>query len=382
MTYRPHPVRLSIARIRAAAARRRGLAPYVLLGILAAFAVAAPASASPPLSQKQAEANRVYAQVQQLDSALGQADERLNLANYRLNQVQHDIVENGRALVVAKANLKKSRDAIAQRLVTLYTAGDSSSTLEVLIGAKSLDEVLSQLDTANKVSNLDAQVINQVQTFQAAVKHHATVLRVERSQVKHLVAQRAAQQRAAASKLNERRRLLNSLNGEIARLVAQARARELLAAQRARAAYNANASTLPSSVIGATATAAEGETILPSSNYGGVVGVAMQYLGTPYVWAGAAPGGFDCSGLVSYAYAQLGVALPHSSYAMWGYGTAVPRDQLQPGDLVFFEGLGHVGIYIGGDQFVHAPHTGDVVKISSLDEAYYAASYVGARRII
>ena len=382
MTYRPHPVRVSRALRWAAAARRRGHAPHVLLGILAAFAVAAPASATPPLSAKQAEADQVYAQVQALDRALGQADERLNLANYRLNQVQHDIVENARALVVAKANLKKSRDAIAQRLVTLYTAGDSNSTLEVLIGARSLDEVLTQLDTASKVSNLDAQVINQVQKFQVSVRTHAAQLRVERSQVAKLVAARRAQERAAASKLNERRRLLNSLNGEIARLVAQAHARELLAAQRARARYNANQSTLPTSVIGATASAAEGETILPSSNYTGVVGVAMQFLGTPYVWAGAAPGGFDCSGLVSYAYAQLGVSLPHSSYAMWGYGTAVPRDQLQPGDMVFFEGLGHVGIDIGGGQFVHAPPTGDVVKISSLYDAFYTANYVGARRVI
>jgi cell wall-associated NlpC family hydrolase len=67
---------------------------------------------------------------------------------------------------------------------------------------------------------------------------------------------------------------------------------------------------------------------------------------------------------------------------MWGYGVAVSRDQLQAGDLVFFDGLGHVGIYIGNGQFVHAPHTGDVVKISSLDEAWYAATYVGARRIL
>ena len=103
-------------------------------------------------------------------------------------------------------------------------------------------------------------------------------------------------------------------------------------------------------------------------------------MGTPYVWAGSAPGGFDCSGLVMWAYAQVGVSLPHSSYAQYGYGVPVSRDQLQPGDLVFFDGLGHVGIYIGGDQFVHAPHTGDVVKISSLDEAWYAATYVGARR--
>jgi len=138
-------------------------------------------------------------------------------------------------------------------------------------------------------------------------------------------------------------------------------------------------------VVGPTAVAADPQpqtTVAPPSQYGGVVGVAMQYLGTPYVWAGAAPGGFDCSGLVMWAYAQVGVSLPHSSYAQYGYGVPVSRDQLQPGDLVFFDGLGHVGIYIGGDQFVHAPHTGDVVKISSLDEAWYAATYVGARRIL
>ena len=78
----------------------------------------------------------------------------------------------------------------------------------------------------------------------------------------------------------------------------------------------------------------------------------------------------------------MGVSLPHSSYALWNAGVYVSRDQLQPGDLVFFDGLGHVGIYIGGGQFVHAPHTGDVVKISNLSDGWYAATYVGARRIL
>ncbi len=109
--------------------------------------------------------------------------------------------------------------------------------------------------------------------------------------------------------------------------------------------------------------------------------MAMQYLGTPYVWGGASPGGFDCSGLVMYAYAQVGVSLPHSSYAQYGMGVPVSYDQLQPGDLVFFDGLGHVGIYIGGGQFIHAPHTGDVVKISAMS-GWYSSSYVGARRIL
>ena len=81
-----------------------------------------------------------------------------------------------------------------------------------------------------------------------------------------------------------------------------------------------------------------------------------------------------------YVYSQVGVSLPHSSYAQWGIGSPVSSDQLAPGDLVFFNGESHVGIYIGGGQFVHSPHTGDVVKISSMSEGYYASSYDGARR--
>jgi cell wall-associated NlpC family hydrolase len=81
-----------------------------------------------------------------------------------------------------------------------------------------------------------------------------------------------------------------------------------------------------------------------------------------------------------YVFAQVGVSLPHSSYAQYGYGSPVARGDLQPGDLVFFDGLGHVGIYVGGGSFIHAPHTGDVVKISSLS-GWYASTYVGARRL-
>jgi peptidoglycan DL-endopeptidase CwlO len=82
-----------------------------------------------------------------------------------------------------------------------------------------------------------------------------------------------------------------------------------------------------------------------------------------------------------YVYAQVGISLPHSSYAQWGTGTPVSRSELEPGDLVFFNAESHVGIYIGGGQFVHAPHTGDVVKISSLDESWYSSTFDGGRRL-
>ena len=99
-------------------------------------------------------------------------------------------------------------------------------------------------------------------------------------------------------------------------------------------------------------------------------------------WAAAGPDSYDCSGLTSWAYAQVGVSLPHSSYDQWNYGVPVSKDQLEPGDLVFFDGLGHVGIYVGGGAFVHAPHTGTVVQVSDLTSGYYADNYVGARRIL
>jgi cell wall-associated NlpC family hydrolase len=114
-----------------------------------------------------------------------------------------------------------------------------------------------------------------------------------------------------------------------------------------------------------------------------VVSIAFQYLGVPYKWAGATPvSGFDCSGLVQYVYAQLGLSLPHNAAAQWHSPDAVsvPKDQLQPGDLVFFDGLDHVGIYIGGGDFIDAPHTGSFVRIDSLT-GWYAAKYDGAKRI-
>jgi len=118
---------------------------------------------------------------------------------------------------------------------------------------------------------------------------------------------------------------------------------------------------------------------------GGVVSIALQYLGIPYKWGGTSPAtGFDCSGLVQYVYAQAGISLPHYTVSQWKYPGAVPvaKDQLQPGDLVFFNGLDHVGIYLGYGDFIDAPHTGATVEIDSLSESWFASRYDGARRIV
>ncbi len=99
----------------------------------------------------------------------------------------------------------------------------------------------------------------------------------------------------------------------------------------------------------------------------------------PYRWGGSSPSGFDCSGLVYYVYGRLGVHLPRVTYSQWDAGPHIARNALRPGDLVFFYGHGHVGLYLGGGLFIHAPHTGTTVQITSLS-GWYADHYDGAVR--
>ena len=112
-----------------------------------------------------------------------------------------------------------------------------------------------------------------------------------------------------------------------------------------------------------------------------VVQIALKYVGTPYRWGGSSPGGFDCSGLVRYVYGRVGVSLPHNAAEQYRYGRPVTRNELQPGDLVFFDRLRHNGIYIGNGKFIHARQTGKRVGVAKLDDDWYDARWVGARRL-
>jgi cell wall-associated NlpC family hydrolase len=243
------------------------------------------------------------------------------------------------------------------------------------------------------VGQQDAKVLKAVKVFRKEVEQRRERLQKARTDQARIVSERAASKQSIEGQLAERERLLASVKDEIAELQEEERRRQAYLANLARARLAAQERTAElSSETRATLAAAPAETELgtdpysepydaPPAQYGGVVGIAMQYLGVPYVWGGMSPGGFDCSGLTSFVYAQVGVNLPHHAASQFNYGTPISRDQLEAGDLVFFDGLGHMGIYVGGDSFIHAPHSGDVVKISSLNDSWYASRWVGARRI-
>lgn len=118
----------------------------------------------------------------------------------------------------------------------------------------------------------------------------------------------------------------------------------------------------------------------------GVVDIAMQYIGTPYRYGGSSPSGFDCSGFTSYVYRQVGVSLNRTAAGQAGNGVAVSRSELAPGDLVMFNtgggGIGHVGIYVGGGNFIHSPYSGRTVCVESMNSGYYSSRFVCARRIL
>jgi peptidoglycan DL-endopeptidase CwlO len=380
VTYRPPPVRPStrIFRVLVASGRKRQAQAFALC--IAMLCAAASANATPgTVAAKQAQAQQVLAQIQKIDNSLGAAVESYNLANVRLRKIESDQRENRVQLKLTRANLKIAQASLAARLVTAYTSTQDNSTLSVLLGATSLDDLLSRIEAVNSTSQQDASIVQQVTSFKAAIQSRQTALRLAHSEQQTIVAQKAAQKQRIESQLASRRQLLSSIKGQIAqmRAVEAAQQRQLAAEARSRLAGGVQ---VPVSGVGISASTPEGSTVAPPNVHGGVVGIAMRYLGVPYVWGGSSPSGFDCSGLVSYVFAQIGVSLPHSSYAQFGIGTPVSIGELQPGDLVFFTGASHVGIYIGGGQFIHAPHTGDVVKISSLS-GYYSSNFAGARRV-
>jgi cell wall-associated NlpC family hydrolase len=352
--------------------------------------VAGGATAEPSVGSKQAEAQQVLAQIQELDGSLSHAIEAYNLANVKLDRIRNEQRSNAQRLTIARRNLGVARQTLEQRLVALYTSDESSgSTLEVVLGATSIDDLLNRLETIDRVSDQDAGVVARVTAFGREVAKQKAQLARANAEQQQVVSARAAQRASIERQLAERQRLLSSIRAEIARIQAAERARQarIAAAARARIATQIQTVEDPTgteaaqAVVGAVAATAEGTTAVAPARYGGVVGIAMQYLGIPYRWGGSSPSGFDCSGFVMYVYSKVGVSLPHNAAAQYGYGTPVSKDQLAPGDIVFFNGLGHNGLYIGGGQFVHAPHTGDVVKVSSLSDSWYAATYVGGRRL-
>jgi cell wall-associated NlpC family hydrolase len=348
----------------------------------AGIATTEPAS----IEAKRAELAQIQAQLDTINSQVEAASEAYNGAQYELGQVEARITENEAQKAQAIKDLAASRAVLAERLRQLY-ATPQPSLVEVLMQSGSITAAADQLGLLDRVGEQDAAVVGNLRSRKAELVTLGQQLEQDRESAASAVRQKAAEKQKVVALLAQRKAvydnasadLQQAINAEKERQRQAAAAAAELARQRAAAAAAPTTPVASSSPSGSSpsGTVAPSTPVPSGSGNAGAVSAALSQLGTPYVWGGAAPGGFDCSGLVSWAYAQIGKSVPHYTGAIWSAFPQVSSSDLQPGDLVFFNGGEHVGMYIGGGQFVHAPHTGDVVRVATLSTR---GDYVGAVR--
>jgi peptidoglycan DL-endopeptidase CwlO len=323
------------------------------------------AAASPTVAAKRAEAKQVALQIQDMQAQLEKQIERYDAVHQHYLDTRRKLRDNKVLLSVAKSNLAQAQKLLAESLTNAYKTSNQEDVVSYLLAAHSFNDLVDHVQVLQRSNDANSTLISQIITSKREIATRTADLKTQTAQLRSDQAdQLAAKQRVVAG-LNNLESRKAQIGADIQRLIDQQQARADAAASAAASSGGGDVSV----------------PIPPSSTLGGqAVAIAMQYLGTPYAWGGSSPSGFDCSGFTMYVWGQLGVSLPHNALAQYSYGTAVPSNALEPGDLVFFDGLGHVGIYVGNGAFIHSPHTGDVVRISSLS-GYYSDNYVGARRV-
>lgn len=357
-------------------------------------AVSADKATEAAIAAKKSEGDTLAKQLSDAQMKLSDIDNQLSNKTVAIQDAQDKISATEATITEYNGKIAKQAEEIASRKEALKNQleslqkelGDSVTGnvyLEFILNSKDLSDLISRGVTVSKLNQANKDALDAVdaakakmtdlkseqEAKKAELTQTKTTLEADKTKLVSLKAESSAAAQALAKKVADNKDAVALLEKKESDAAAAAtRALQAATAAKAAATTTVTAAKTTPSTPAATAPIGGGTAALAS--------IAYKYLGIAYVYGGASPAGFDCSGLVSYVAAQAGISLPRVSQAQSSMGTMIPVSQMQAGDLVFWGGRGsahHVGIAISNSAYIHAPHTGDVVKVSTTQ--YYMPSF-------
>jgi cell wall-associated NlpC family hydrolase len=349
-----------------------------LLGLLVMGLHSAPVAAA---TQKD-----VQAQIDKLAAEISDLDEQYNQASIHLQKVQSQIQDSENQGAKAQADFLALQKVASAQAAAIYRAG-APSLVVAFLSSKNLDDFNKKMELISQVSDWQSGIMTSLQIADQRAKVAQSDLSRQLAQAKSIDDSLAKQRNALNDRLASEQKLLGQIteaNRQAAAKAAADRAAAvrsaMAAAKAAMAATKSSRSSSSPSPSGSSGSSGSSDALpaIPSSDQAAVaVRAAMAQIGKRYVWAGAGPDTFDCSGLTMSSWRQAGVVMSHSAADQYGSFKHVSTDQLQPGDLVFFgHPIHHVGMYVGGGMMVHAPESGELVQVSPMSRG----DLVGASR--